>query len=149
MPTQIVEILICDSNEKPIFLLKVDVLHKKIVFFYSTNLRCSMDNKCLSQSVYQSYIAHSYCMCSVSIVSFLEHHRHRHQILTIHRNWYQQLLHFFLTSFILKIFAQVVIIALVNFLTASICVGFQLNLIHQFEWLTTAEIFLYMQAHGL
>ena len=139
------------SNINLGFELKANVLHKKIVFFYSTNLQCSMDNKCLSQSVYQSYIAHSYCMCSVSIVSFLDHqhHRHRHQILTIHRNWYQQLLHFFLTSFILKIFAQVVIIALVNFLTASICVGFQLNLIHQFEWLTTAEIFLYMQAHGL
>ena len=40
-------------------------------------------------------------------------------------------------------------LSFINFLTASISVAFQLNLINEMEWLTTAGMFLHMQAHGL
>ena len=47
-----------------------------------------------------------------------------------------------------QIFLQVFLIALINVLTTAISVAFQLNLINEMEWLTTMEMFLYMQAHG-
>ena len=41
-----------------------------------------------------------------------------------------------------QIFLQVILIALINVLTATICVAFQLGLISEMEWLTTTELFL-------
>ena len=43
---------------------------------------------------------------------------------------------------------QVAIIAIINFLIASIFVFLQLGLLPEYDWLVTAHLFLYIQAHG-